>query len=179
VAAERVDQSRATGTSPGANGAFTVPTWQATNRRPRVSQPERNSYPTMLWRAWRLRCPRCGLRPLFKNLFSMNPVCTACHLKYEREPGYFLGSIYVNYGVTALLVTVAYMALVFSQLVEPQTALWIVTAFVLVFPIWFFRYARSLWLGFDNFWDPQPEEVSTKEGPFDEDAGEDEPWREG
>jgi hypothetical protein len=109
----------------------------------------------------------------------MNPVCTACHLKYEREPGYFLGSIYVNYGVTALLVTVAYMALVFSQLVEPQAALWIVTAFALVFPIWFFRYARSLWLGFDNFWDPQPEKASTEERPVNEETSEDETWREG
>ena len=74
----------------------------------------------------------------------MNPRCTACHLKYDREPGYFLGSIYVNYGVTALLVTIAYMALVLTQTVEPQTALWMVTALALVFPIWFFRYAQSV-----------------------------------
>jgi hypothetical protein len=31
----------------------------------------------------------------------------------------------------------------------------ITLAFALLFPIWFFRYARSLWLGFDQFMDPR------------------------
>lgn len=84
----------------------------------------------------------------------MNSSCSECGLRFEREPGYFLGSIYINYGLTALLVTLFYFALFFSGAVSPETALWIVTGFALVFPIWFFRYARSLWLGFDHFWDP-------------------------
>lgn len=84
----------------------------------------------------------------------MNSQCDDCGLHYEREPGYFLGSIYINYGLTALLVTLLYFGLFFSGAVSPQAALWIVTAFALVFPLWFFRYARSLWMGFDHFWDP-------------------------
>jgi len=27
-------------------------------------------------------------------------------------------------------------------------------AFALVFPLWFFRYARALWVAFDELWDP-------------------------
>jgi hypothetical protein len=84
----------------------------------------------------------------------MYPRCQWCELRYEREPGYFLGSIYINYGLTALLVTMGYFALYFSRLVTPQQALWIVAALALVFPVWFFRYARSMWLGFDHYWDP-------------------------
>jgi hypothetical protein len=95
----------------------------------------------------------------------MNDRCPACDLHYEREPGYFLGSIYINYGLTALLVTIAYFTLYFSHVVSPQAALWIVTAFALAFPIWFFRYARSLWLGFDQFWDPLPEEDTPGDAP--------------
>jgi uncharacterized protein (DUF983 family) len=117
----------------------------------------RKSYWTTLSRAWRLRCPQCGGSRLFKNWFRMNPHCELCGLKYQREPGYFLGSIYVNYGLTALLVTVFYFVLFFAGWATPQNALWIVTGFALVFPLWFFRYARSLWLGFDHFWDPLPE----------------------
>jgi uncharacterized protein (DUF983 family) len=116
-------------------------------------------------RAWRLRCPRCGRSRLFKNLFAMNKRCEACDLQYEREPGYFLGSIYVNYGLTALLVTAMYFALFFSQAVSPEAALWIVTAFAVVFPIWFFRYARSLWLGFDHYWDPTSPRDNRREPP--------------
>ena len=90
----------------------------------------------------------------------MNPGCGGCGLRYEREPGYFLGSIYINYGLTALLVTVLFLALLFGGAVSPQAALWIVTAFAFLFPIWFFRYARSLWLGFDHYWDPTTDDAT-------------------
>ena len=119
----------------------------------------RPTYLTMMARAWRLRCPRCGRGPLFKNWLSMYPYCNWCELRYEREPGYFLGSIYVNYGMTALLVTVGYIGLVNTGTTTPRTALWSVAAIAFVFPVWFFRYARSLWMGFDHFWDPTAEQV--------------------
>jgi uncharacterized protein (DUF983 family) len=129
--------------------------------KPAATKPpaSRKSYFTVMSRAWRLRCPRCGQTKLFKNWFRMHADCEACHLHYDREPGYFLGSIYANYGLTALLVTAFYFALFFSGRVDPQVALWIVTGFALVFPLWFFRYARSLWLGFDHYWDPTPEDA--------------------
>jgi len=133
-----------------------------------VNGTKRASYTTMLWRAWRLRCPRCGEGWLFKNWISMYPMCPWCELKYERAPGYFLGSIYINYGVTAVLVTVGYFALFFSGVVSPEAAMWIVAVFAVLFPIWFFRYARSLWMGFDHFWDPAPDEPSILDGPADD-----------
>jgi hypothetical protein len=33
----------------------------------------------------------------------MNDRCPACGRRFNRAPGYLLGSIYFNYGVTALL----------------------------------------------------------------------------
>ena len=53
----------------------------------------------------------------------MHAECGHCRLRFEREPGYFLGSIYINYGFTALLVTVFYVALFASGWASPQTAL--------------------------------------------------------
>jgi hypothetical protein len=32
--------------------------------------------------------------------------------------------------------------------------LWPLAAFCVFFPLWFFRYARSLWLAFDEYFDP-------------------------
>jgi uncharacterized protein (DUF983 family) len=122
-----------------------------------VATSQRTNYFTMVSRAWRLRCPRCGQGRLFNGPIRMAAECANCHLRYEREPGYFLGSVYINYGLTALLVTAGYLGIFFSGITDPQTALWIVAAFAIVFPIWFFRYARSLWLGFDHFWDPSEE----------------------
>ncbi len=115
-------------------------------------------YWTILARAWRLRCPRCGGGRLFRGWFTMNERCPVCGYRYERAPGYFLGSIYFNYGLTALLLIVAYVPLYLSGWLPPQALLWIGVGFSLLFPLWFFRYARSLWVGFDQYWDPVEEE---------------------
>ena len=98
-------------------------------------------------RSCRLRCPRCGGSRLFRGWFTMWPECQHCHLPFEREPGFYLGSIYFNYGLTALVVTVAYFAMYFGTTISQNAALISLTLFCVLFPLWFFRYARSLWLG--------------------------------
>jgi len=85
----------------------------------------------------------------------MHERCGYCGLTFLREPGFFLGSIYFNYGVTALIVTAAYLSLFFFAGVSPTVLLWSLAAFCLIFPLWFFRYARSLWLGMDQYFDPR------------------------
>ncbi|MFQ5521099.1 MAG: DUF983 domain-containing protein [Candidatus Methylomirabilia bacterium] len=108
-----------------------------------------------LSRAIRLKCPRCGLGLLFRGVFTMRARCPVCHLRFEREPGYFVGAIYINYAATVLTVMAGYFVL--DALVElslrHQLVLW--GTFSLVFPLWFFRYSKSLWLSLDNFLDPE------------------------
>lgn len=85
----------------------------------------------------------------------MHETCSGCNLKYEREPGFFLGTIYFNYGLTSLVAAVTYPIATFG-LKLPRTAVIVaIVAFVILFPMWFFRYARSLWLGFDQLVDPR------------------------
>lgn len=105
-------------------------------------------------RAARLRCPTCGQGRLFSGWFRMYPHCDHCGRTYQREPGYFLGSIYFNYGLTALIVTAVFFGLFLGAGVSADVLLWPLAAFCVVFPLWFFRYARSLWLGFDEYFDP-------------------------
>jgi uncharacterized protein (DUF983 family) len=57
----------------------------------------------LLWRGACLRCPRCGVRSLFRTWFAMYERCAVCGLRFEREQGYFLGAMYINYGVTVVL----------------------------------------------------------------------------
>jgi hypothetical protein len=85
----------------------------------------------------------------------MKPNCETCGFSFEREPGFYLGAIYFNYGLTALVATIAFPLLRFVAKLPPNTALLITLAFVGLFPLWYFRYARSLWLGFDQFIDPK------------------------
>lgn len=114
---------------------------------------------TTVWRAIRLRCPHCGQGRIFVNYFRMHPRCSTCGLRFQREPGYFLGSIYFNYGVTAMIVTAGYLGCLFGTNIPTQILLPIFGAWCLLFPLWFFRYARSLWLGFDRYFDVSSDEA--------------------
>jgi uncharacterized protein (DUF983 family) len=106
-------------------------------------------------RALRLRCPRCGRAPLFRGWFTMNVLCPACSLRFERAPGYWIGAIYVNYGVTvAIAVTGFFLLRALAGVESGQLTLWV--PFVLVFPLWFFRYSRALWLGLEYALNPEP-----------------------
>ena len=109
---------------------------------------------TILSRALRLRCPRCGAGSLFRGWFRMHDRCSECHLKYERAPGYFLGSAYVNYVVTAILLTVAYVGLHYGAGYSNRALALPLGAFCVVFPLFLFRYARSSWLAMDCYFDP-------------------------
>ncbi len=109
----------------------------------------------MMLRGLRLSCPRCGQGRIFRGWFTMNDRCPACGRLFNRAPGYLLGSIYINYGLTALLVVVM---LYFSETLRGKPLLAAMTAFSVLFPLWFFRYARALWIAFDERWDPWPNE---------------------
>jgi uncharacterized protein (DUF983 family) len=105
-------------------------------------------------RALRLKCPRCGGAPMFSGLFQMHERCAHCELKFEREPGYFLGSIYFNYGISALIITVTWVVLRFGYDVPAKQLLAGLLVFLIVFQVLFFRYARALWLAMDCRLDP-------------------------
>lgn len=86
---------------------------------------------------------------MFTGLFRMNARCPHCDLQFEREPGYFLGSIYINYGLTALLTAVGYTVLRFGYGFDARTLLYGFLTFCVLMPTFFFRYARALWLALD------------------------------
>ena len=113
------------------------------------------SLAVMLARGIRLCCPVCGRGRLFRTWFGMHEACAHCGLQFDRGPGYYLGSIYINYGLTALLLTAGYLAMFLTDTLSQSARLVVLGAFCLVFPPWFFRYARSLWLAFDQYVDPE------------------------
>ncbi len=102
----------------------------------------------------------------------MHERCAGCDFKYEREPGYFLGSIYFNYGWTCLSMTVAYMILHVALEIENLYVVPPLVTYAIGFPIFFHRYARAIWLAFDCNFDhyelqeqpPTSESSSTTEG---------------
>lgn len=79
----------------------------------------------------------------------MHPACDRCGLPFTREPGFYLGSIYVNYGITVLLTGAIYAAIL-GLGGSHEAALATCLAVAVLFPVVFFRHARSLLLALDS-----------------------------
>ena len=108
-----------------------------------------------LRRALRLRCPRCGDGALFAGPFRMAGRCPACGLVFEREAGYFIGAIYINYGLTVgprpgRVLSARGVAGPVTR--AGRSAVW--GTFTVLFPLWSFRYSKALWLALDHLVDP-------------------------
>lgn len=100
----------------------------------------------------------------------MSAQCSHCKLRYERAPGYFLGSTYINYGITSVAEMVAYFALHIGAGFTNRQLIGPLVGFFILFPLFFFRYARALWLALDYEIDPAA--FDSNRG---EEAGEDAP----
>lgn len=113
-----------------------------------------NEGPLRFWRtigrALRLRCPVCGQGRLFRGWFAMEDRCPSCGLDLKREQGYYVGAMYINYGVTAMVMLGIGIPLAMRNLSLFQIS-WPLALFALVFPINFFRWSKSLWLGIDLY----------------------------
>jgi len=104
-------------------------------------------------RALSLRCPRCGEGPLFRTWFTMHERCSSCGLVFERAPGFFLGSAYVNYAFTAITITALYMGLHFGLELSNAVLAIPLGLYCLLVPLVVFRYARAWWLAMDCYFD--------------------------
>ena len=95
------------------------------------------------------------MTPLFRGWFTMHPACDLCGLRFERAQGYFVGAIYVNYTVTVAIVIGGFLLLwrYTTLSIAVQFAIWLPVA--ALFPLWFFRYSRSLWLAIETWLNPE------------------------
>jgi uncharacterized protein (DUF983 family) len=76
----------------------------------------------------------------------MRERCSACGLHYEREQGYFVGAIYLNYALTTALGLGGVLLLDNVVGLSLWQELAVAIPVMLVAPLLFFRHARSLWL---------------------------------
>jgi uncharacterized protein (DUF983 family) len=100
------------------------------------------------------KCPRCRQGNMFKyplhnvaNFASMHKECPHCKLRFEVEPGFFIGAMYVSYAMSVgLILTIS--LILYHAFNDPDTWVYITTipaVIVLLLPV-MFRYARVLYL---------------------------------
>jgi hypothetical protein len=80
--------------------------------------------------------------------------CRHCDLKFEREQGYFVGAIYINYAATVAVAVPGFFVLDAwgEWTIDQQLALWV--PFAVIFPLLFFHHSRALWLALDHLFNP-------------------------
>ena len=86
--------------------------------------------------------------------------CGHCALVFEREQGYFVGAIYINYAATSLIAIAGFLLLDHFAALSLSRQLLIWGIFAILFPLFFFRYSRSLWLSVDYLFNPAEPPVS-------------------
>lgn len=79
----------------------------------------------------------------------MHESCAICGLRYEREQGYFVGAIYINYAVTVAVAAGTVLLLDNAIGLSLVQQLLLGVALAALVPLVFFRYSRSLWLSVD------------------------------
>lgn len=79
----------------------------------------------------------------------MHESCAVCGLRYEREQGYFVGAIYINYAVTVAVAAGTVLLLDNAVGLSLFQQLLLGVALAALVPLVFFRYSRSLWLSVD------------------------------
>ena len=130
---------------------------------PQPTHPQPRAW-TYIGRALRLKCPECGVHPVFVPLRHVRSLydwfypldgCPQCGYAYEREAGYFLLAIWgVNYGL------IAGVGLIIGLLLQSYTSvrMWVIITWLAVtMPIASFlvaRHAKSLYLAMDHYFDP-------------------------
>ena len=85
----------------------------------------------------------------------MNPACSECGLVFLREAGYFLGAMYVSYGLGVLTILPVGVWLAVGLEWDLSIVLpLVVLQTVLSMPI-FLRFSRVIWLHVDQAVDPR------------------------
>jgi len=106
---------------------------------------------TLLRRGFRRRCAVCGEKKLFRRWVIMVERCPRCGFTFERAPGQWLGSWFLNICLAQMLAIVIVIAGVVIWYPHPPTLTLAIGGGLatVLFPIWFFPYSRTIWVAID------------------------------
>ncbi|MDX1904409.1 MAG: DUF983 domain-containing protein [Thermonemataceae bacterium] len=109
------------------------------------------------------KCPRCRQGDLFeKKGIYPKPLknCPVCGVKYEKEPNFFEGAMYVGYAFSVALFVVAGFStyFIFND-PEPWVYMAVILPLVLVLSPFNLRYSKSLFIHVFGDYEYEPESI--------------------
>jgi uncharacterized protein (DUF983 family) len=110
---------------------------------------------------FRQRCPRCRTGgifrySIFRGLPRMHERCPICNLQFQREEGYFLGAMYISFGLALMVIAlIAALLWAITGWWITKATIWAVVLFLPLAPA-ISLLARVLWIYLDQTFDPEP-----------------------
>ena len=107
-------------------------------------------------------CPKCQKESMYSDknplhltkVLKMNDHCSHCGLKYQIEPSFFYGAMYVSYGLNVAVGIAAFIvSFVFFGVTIEQSFLAIVISLIVLFPF-VLRLSRNLYINMFVSYDP-------------------------
>jgi uncharacterized protein (DUF983 family) len=108
-------------------------------------------------------CPKCQKESMYSDknplhltkVLKMNDNCSHCGLKYQIEPSFFYGAMYVSYGLNVAVGIAAFIvSFVFFGASIEQSFIAIVITLILLFPF-VLRLSRNLYINMFISYDPK------------------------
>lgn len=116
----------------------------------------------MIGRGLRRRCPRCGERHIFTGFFDLHERCPGCGMKFEREPGYWVGAMII---ITTFTFALFLVLLVGGMIITWPDVPWnwllgVTIGANLILPVLLYPRAKTTWVGLEMSWHPlEPAEI--------------------
>jgi len=105
-------------------------------------------------------CPRCRAATIFRSSIywgfpKMHDRCPSCGLHFNREAGYFLGAMYISYGLgIAYIFAIGVILWALTDWSLKKVFIWAIVFFLPFTPMLTFL-SRVLWIYFDQKIDPE------------------------
>jgi len=118
---------------------------------------------TKLFSIFTNKCPKCQTGAFFKTnnpynlkkFDKLNERCAYCDESFTREPGFYIGSMYVSYALSVALMVVFFVAFVLILDWDMNYVLaGLVISYIILIPV-MFRTARLIWINIFVKYDPE------------------------
>ncbi len=100
------------------------------------------------------KCSRCHQGDVFisknpydlSNMFKLHKTCSHCQLKYEKEPHFFYGALYISYGISAGWFIIWYSLLSVTFKWDNIYFILFLSLFIIAVSPLTIRWSRLIWL---------------------------------
>jgi uncharacterized protein (DUF983 family) len=92
------------------------------------------------------RCAKCKQGAIFHGFFFIHDNCPVCGHRFEREEGFFIGSMIIAYFISTLLTLPILLVSIFKFEMEFPLALLLAAVFMAVTLPIIYRYSKIAWI---------------------------------